>query len=206
MNPKILIALAALAASSPAFADEQPLVKVAVNAGYRVGGSLEDSVSGANHDLDEDASLGLALEFRYGKGEDRYLQLWYSRQESSVSDGVEDHDVDVEYLHFGGTVPVGHFEKAEGYLALGIGATRFSPSGVGADDVTKFSGSLGLGIAFPVSERAAFRLETRGYLTVTDSDSAIFCRSDNGSGFCRIVAHGSTIFQAEVLAGFAVSF
>ena len=58
----------------------------------------------------------------------------------------------------------------------------------------------------PVSEHAAFRLEARGYLTLVDSDTSIFCRSDNGSGFCRIIASGSTIFQAEVLAGFAVSF
>jgi hypothetical protein len=58
----------------------------------------------------------------------------------------------------------------------------------------------------PVSEHVSLRLEARGYLTLMDSDTAIFCRSDNGSGFCRIVAHGSTIFQAEALAGFAVGF
>ena len=114
--------------------------------------------------------------------------------------------MDVEYLHFGGTVPIGEFRKAQGYFAMGIGATRFSPSGAGASDVTKFSGSLALGVSVPLSEHAAFRLETRGYLTLVESDTSIFCRSDNGSGFCRIVANSSTIFQAEALAGFAVSF
>ena len=56
--------------------------------GYRAGGGLEDSVSGDNNDLDDGASLALALELRYGKGEDRYLQLWYSRQGSGVNDGA----------------------------------------------------------------------------------------------------------------------
>jgi outer membrane protein with beta-barrel domain len=206
MAPKILIAFAALLAAPLAQADDPLSTQIAVYGGYRAGGNLEEPVSGDELDFDEGASLAVALEFRFGKGEDRYLQLWYSRQGSSINDGIAEHDVDIEYLHFGGTVPVGEFEKAQGYFAMGIGATRFSPSGVGADDLTKFSGSLGLGISFPVSEHAAFRLETRGYLTLVDSDSSIFCRSDNGSGFCRIVANGSTIFQAEVLAGFAVSF
>ncbi len=206
MALKNLLLLGALLAAPFAFAEDAPLLQVAAYAGYRAGGNLEDSLSGDDHDLDNGASLALALELRYGKGDDRFLQLWYSRQGSSVNDGLADHDVDIEYLHFGGTVPIGDYEKAQGYLALGLGATRFSPSGVGATDLTRFSGSLGLGIAMPVSEHAAFRLETRGYLTLVDSDTSIFCRSDNGSGFCRIVASGSTIFQAEVLAGFAVSF
>ena len=206
MNPKILIALAALLAPPLACADELPFLQIAAHGGYRVGGSLEDSVSGDSVDLDDGSSLALALEFRFGKGDDRYLQLWYSRQSSSVNDGLADHDVDVEYLHLGGTVPIGDMEKAQGYFAMGLGATRFSASDAGAEDQTKFSGSLGLGIAIPVSRRAAFRLEARGYLTLVDSDTSIFCRSDNGSGFCRIIASGSTIFQAEALAGFAVSF
>jgi hypothetical protein len=203
---KILIAIAALVAAPLARADDLPFLQLAAYGGYRGGGGLEDSVSGDAHDLDDGTSLALALEFRYGKGEDRYLQLWYSRQGSSVNDGLADHDVDIEYLHFGGTVPFGDYEKAQAYLALGLGATRFSASGADATDLTRFSGSLGVGIAMPVSKHAAFRLEARGYLTLVDSDTSIFCGSDNGSGFCRIVASGSTIFQAEVLAGFAVSF
>lgn len=206
MTPKLLIALAALMAAPFASADELPLLQLAAHAGYRVGGQLEDSVSGIDNDLDEGASLALALELRYGKGDDRYLQLWYSRQGSSVDDGLVNRDVDIEYLHFGGTVPIGDHEKAQGFLALGLGATRYSPTGVDATDLTRFSGSLGLGVSMPVSEHLAFRLEARGYLTLVDSDTSIFCRSDNGTGFCRIVASGSPMVQAELLAGFAFRF
>lgn len=206
MTARILILLGALLAVMPASADELPFMQLVVHAGYRAGGGLEDSVSGDSNDLDDGASLALALEFRYGRGDDRYLQLWYSRQNSGVDDAGGTRDVDVEYLHFGGTVPIGEHEKAQGYLALGLGATRFSASGADAKALTKLSGSLGLGIAMPVSAHAAFRLEARGYVTLVDSNSSIFCRSDNGTGFCRIIASGSTIVQAEVLAGLAVSF
>jgi len=206
MNGRLPILIVALLAAPAALADEPPLVQVAAHAGYRAGGSLEDSVSGDDRDLDDGAGIAVAFELRYGKGEDRYLQLWYSRQGSGVDDNGGNRDVDIEYLHFGGTVPFGDSDRARGYLAMGIGATRFSPTGAGSSDLTRFSGSLGLGVAMPLSERVAIRLEARGYLTLVDSDSAIFCRSDDGSGFCRIVASGSTIFQAELLAGFAVSF
>ncbi|MGH8134926.1 MAG: outer membrane beta-barrel protein [Steroidobacteraceae bacterium] len=206
MNLKILIAFAALLATSLACADELPFFQVAAHGGYRAGGSFEDSETGESFDLADGTSLALALEFRFGKGDDRFLQLWYSHQSSSINDGVADHDVDVEYLHFGGTVPIGDMEKAQGYFVMGIGATRFSASGTGAEDQTKFSASMGLGLAIPVSRRAAIRLEARGYVTFVDSDTSVFCRSDNGTGFCRIVASGSAIYQAEALAGIAVSF
>lgn len=206
MDARFPIFLALLLAALPALAGERPLVQVVAHAGYRAGGSLEDSVTGDDRDLDEGTSVALAFELRYGRGDDGYLQLWYSRQGSGVNDGGGARDVDVEYLHFGGTVPFAESERSQGYLTLGLGATRFSPSGAGASHLTRFSGSLALGVAVPVSERVALRLEARGYLTVVDSDTAIFCRSDDGSSFCRIIASGSTILQGELLAGFAVRF
>jgi hypothetical protein len=206
MDARFPVLLATLLAAPAALCDELPLVQAAVHAGYRAGGNLEDATTGGSRDLDDGASFALALELRYGKGDDRFVQLWYSRQPSGVDDGSAQLDVTVEYLHLGGTVPIGDNDRFRGYLAAGIGATRFAPSGAAASDLTRFSGSLGFGIAVPVSRRAAFRFEARGYVTLVDSDTSIFCRSDDGSGFCRIVASGSTIVQGELLAGFAVGF
>ena len=39
-----------------------------------------------------------------------------------------------------------------------------------------------------------------------DTDTAFFCKSDDGEGVCRIVASGSTIFQGEALAGILIRF
>jgi opacity protein-like surface antigen len=198
----VVVCLAAPAAQ----ADELPLFQAGLHGGYRVGGSLEDQATGDDRDLEDDSSIAVALELRYGQGDDRYYQLWYSRQSTEVDDGTETHDADVEYLHIGGTLPYGGWERAQPYFAAGIGATRFSASGADTDDRTNFSGSAAFGLEIPLARHAAIRLEARGYLTLVDTDGAFFCRSDDGEGVCRIVASGSSIFQAEALAGILVRF
>jgi hypothetical protein len=124
----IFIAIALLTVAPAVRAEDMTQFQVGLNGGYRVGGSLEDEVTGDDRDLDEASSFAVSLELRYRKGDDRFYQLWYSRQSSSVNDGVENHGVDVEYLHLGGTLPFGGWEHAQPYFAAGLGATRFSSS------------------------------------------------------------------------------
>jgi len=202
----LLAACALLLAALSARAEEPSPFQAALHAGYRFGGSLEDQTTGDDRDFDEGGGFALALELRYKPGDDRFYQLWYSRQASEVADALASYDVDIEYLHLGGTIPIGDRERAQPYFAAGLGGTRFSSSEPGAKDKTRFSGSLALGVGVPLAGHAAFRFEARGYVTAVDTDSAIFCRSDNGTGFCRIVASGSAIVQVEVLAGVAIRF
>lgn len=198
--------LGLLLGTPAALADELPLFQAALHGGYRVGGSLEDADTGDDADFEDGSSFALALELRFAQGDDRFYQLWYSRQGTDVTDGLETHDVDIEYLHIGGTLPFGGYERVQPYFAAGLGATRFSSSSPGADDRTNFSGSMAFGLEIPLAKHAAIRLEARGYLTAVDTDNAFFCRSDGGDGVCRIVASGSTILQAEALAGILVRF
>jgi opacity protein-like surface antigen len=200
-----LTALLALAAAG-ARADEQALFQAGLYGGYRAGGSLEDQETGADRDLEDDSSFAVSLELRYAPGDDRYYQLWYSRQATEVLAGQQTHGADIEYLHVGGTLPFGGWKRAQPYFAAGIGATRFSASGADTDDRTNFSGSAAFGLEIPLARHAAIRLEARGYLTLVDTDGAFFCRADGGEGVCRIVASSSTIFQAEALAGLLVRF
>lgn len=206
MKRSILLGTALLLAASAAQADELTTFQVGLNGGYRMGGSFEDQDTGASRDLDDSGSYAIALELRYGKGDDRFYQLWYSRQSTDMDDGAGTVDVDVEYLHIGGTLPFGGWERAQPYFAMGAGVTRFSASGPDADDRTKFSGSMAFGLEVPLGRNAALRVEGRGYVTFTDTDTAFFCASDNGEGVCRIVASGSTIFQGEALAGILIRF
>jgi opacity protein-like surface antigen len=205
IRPSFIVVTLLLAATAVA-ADELPLFQAGINGGYRVGGSLEDQATGEDRDLDDSSTIAVALELRYGKGDDRFYQLWYSRQATEVDDGLQKHDADVEYLHIGGTLPFGGWEHARPYFAAGLGATRFSASGADTDDRTNFSGSAALGLEIPLAKHAAIRLEARGYLTLVDADTAFFCRSDGGAGVCAIVASGSSFFQAEGLAGILVRF
>jgi opacity protein-like surface antigen len=206
LNRTTLILIALLAAAPIARADDLPQFQVGLNGGYRMGGSLEDQETGEDRDLDDAGSYAVSLELRYGKGDDRFYQLWYSHQSSSVNDGIENHGADVEYLHIGGTIPFGGWEHAQPYFAAGLGATRFSTSAPGADDSTHFSGSAAVGLDVPLGENVAIRFEARGYATFVDTNTAFFCKSDNGEGVCRIVASGSTILQGEALAGILVRF
>lgn len=200
----ITILTASFLLSPLAQAAERTNFQVAPFGGLRMGGSLEDAETGDGRDIEEAASFGVALELRYGQ-EDRWWQLWYSRQGSEIRSPDGTLDLDVEYLHFGGTVPINDEGRVQSYLSAGIGATRLTP-GSGLDDSLEFSGSLGVGLSVPLSERVALRFEARGYLTVVDADSSIFCSSVNGEGACRIVASGSTLFQAELLAAIAFGF
>jgi opacity protein-like surface antigen len=198
--------LVLLAAAPLARAADAPAFQAALHGGYRTGGSLEDGASGEERDFDDGGSLALALELRYARGDDRFYQLWYSRQSTDFTDATGSHDADVEYLHVGGTLPFGGWERAQPYFAAGLGATRFSSSAPESDDRVRFSGSAALGLEIPLAAHAAIRLEARGYVTAVDSNSAFFCKSDGGGGVCAIVASGSTIVQGEALAGILVRF
>jgi catechol 2,3-dioxygenase-like lactoylglutathione lyase family enzyme len=140
------------------------------------------------------------------RDEDRWWQLWYSRQGSAVRSPSGNVDVDVEYLHVGGTAPVNDEGRVHSYVAGGIGATRFVPAGAGLDDAVEFSASLGIGLKMPLSDRVALRVEARGYLTVLDADTSIFCKVEYGEGGCAFVTTGSTLFQAELTAAIAFGF
>lgn len=125
------IAIALLCAAPLAQAAESPRFQVGLHAGYRAGGSLEDMDSGDDRDVDEGEAFAIALEMRHPDYPDRWFQLWYSRQSTVVEDELVDHDVDIEYLHLGGTIPIGSYGKVQPYFSAGLGATRFSPSGPG---------------------------------------------------------------------------
>jgi hypothetical protein len=199
--------IAALLLAAPAARAEAPtMFQVGLLGGYRTGGSLEDRETGDDRDFEDGSSFAVSFEVRYAKGDDRFYQLWYSRQATEVDDGIQTFDADVEYLHIGGTLPFNETEHVKPYFAAGLGATRFSASGPGTDDQTGFSGSAAFGLEIPLARHAAIRLEARGYLTAVDTEGAFFCSSNDGEGVCRIVASGSTVFQAEALAGFLVRF
>lgn len=206
MKPRLAITVLFALVAGTAGAEQPPGFQAALHGGYRFGGSLEDAETGEDRDFDDSESFALALELRYGKGDDRFYQLWYSRQATEVGEEPAVFDADIEYLHVGGTLPFGGWERAQPYFAAGLGVTRFSSSEPDTDDRTRFSGSAALGLELPIGARAGIRLEARGYLTAVDTDSAFFCKSDNGEGVCRIVASGSAIFQTELLAGILVRF
>lgn len=193
----------ATAAESPRF-DVTPLI------GYRAGGSFDrvDPESSAESSVDLDDGLSYGFDVGLYRDDVSFYQLLYTRQESgfeSSDAALGSVDLTTEYLQFGGTLLFGEETWYVPWMSLTIGAARFDPSGGGYDSETKLSATLGGGMRLPFNERVAANLGVRGYLTLVDSDTEIFCVG-SGDLNCLVRTSGSTFFQGEAFLGLSVSF
>jgi opacity protein-like surface antigen len=178
--------------------------------GYRGGGNfdLEGSTTANEVDLDDHGSFGLAVNLFPDGDKTQSYELLYSRQQTNVakSSPLAPFDLNVEYLHLGGTLLLNDELPVRPYIAGGLGLTRFSPqTGDGGDD-SRFSFSLGAGLKLPVTRHFNVRLEARGFLTLVNSDSAFLCASGSQGGTCVIRVKGESFFQYELMAGAAFVF
>jgi hypothetical protein len=184
-----------------------------VYAAYRDGGSFTDVTTGSSLPIEASgawaASLDLSLDPRAGT----QLQIYVSRQSSDVDarnatqptpPGTSlpaKFPMTVTYAHVGGTAFLAQKIGQGVYLAGGIGATLFEPDLDGLANELRASVSLALGYQLPLGERLALRFEARGYATLVNSDSALFC-----SGGCVISIKGNTVTQGEVQLGLSFRF
>jgi opacity protein-like surface antigen len=182
------------------------LYEITPFAGYRLGGDFNLANSRQRADLDDHGSFALSVAVRRD-GWSQY-ELLYARQETQLErdSPLAPLDVNVEYLHLGGTLDadVESDFPLQPYILGGLGITRMTLQS-GSDD-TRFSFSLGGGLRVPVTPRFNIRLEARGFLTLVDSNSAVFCASGSFGGVCSIRAKGSTFTQFELMAGAAFAF
>lgn len=176
----------------------QPKLEVTPFASYRAGGQF----IGANGNvLDVEASNGLALAINWRTAEyGKQYELLFSRQDSKTDAGSP-VNMQVEYLHLGGTVDLGaEGERVLPFAVGGIGATRFSPP-AGLSAATRWSMNLGGGVRVPLTEYVRLRVEARGYLTWMGGQANLFC-----AGGCVLTAKARTFFQYEALAGVSIGF
>lgn len=207
--PRLLVAaLTCLCLSVPAFAnDSEARFEITPFAAYRVGGTFDDAESEAELELAESSAWGFIVNGAVQSNTE--WEVLYARQSTDVdASGIvvpqSDLDIDVDYLHFGGTY-LFDGERVRPFIAMTIGATRFDPGLSGADARTYFSGSLGAGWKFRLADHIGLRLEGRGYGTLIDSNSRLFCVSDGG-GACLITLEGRILTQWEARAGLTIRF
>lgn len=192
--------LAAEADSAPAARTASPW-SLSVLGGFRDGGRFALPDADSRVDIDGAGSFLVAVNLR--QSTDRYYELFYGRQSTDLG-GEPDLDLSIEYLHVGGLLefPQGGFST---HFGGGLGVTRIDVSGRGLGSETRPSLSLNGGIQVPLGERLSFRLETRGYLTLTDGDRELFCQVDGGAE-CLVAYRGDTLFQIEAVAGLRFRF
>ncbi len=136
---------------------------------------------------------------------DRDLELFYSQQQTRLGEASSNvpnsdlFDLDIHYLHLGGTVLSQARHGWQGFLSGGLGLSHFSPALGGAAAENRVSMSLGLGARWMPTERVGLRLESRLYGTLFNSNTAIFC-----SGGCQLSVSGDLLSQYAIFAGVVV--
>ena len=191
-------ALLTLAAATPAAAQNS----LAVYGGYRGGGSFEqDSSPQSSIDIKSSASGALAFNFAVDAARQGQVFVSYQSTDLEASSTTPKVPLTITYLHFGGT---NYFDGAIGrgaYVAGGIGATWMSPSLNGLSSEVRPSLNLGLGFEWPISGALSFKAELRGYFTLINSNSSLFC-----SGGCVVAIKGDGLTQVEGLLGLNLAF
>ena len=174
--------------------------------GYTLGGKLKDSDTDESLKFDDSASYGFILGLRdESKAGGAFYEILYSHQSTNlkVDDGLfsseQRFDVDVNYLHIGGRYgPEG--ATFNPYVVAGVGVAYFDPKH--GDSETKFSFSIGGGVNVPLSEHIGLRFEGRGFGSVFENNSSIFCNNNQ----CLIKTKGDVLWQFTGFSGVVFSF
>ena len=170
--------------------------------GYRGGGSfLTDTEPSQSPNLRSAVAGSVAVDWAVDSV--RQVQLFASYQSTDIaaSSSTPQVPLTVSYLHLGGT---NYFEGAIGrgaYVVGGLGATRMSPGLSGLSAEIFPSMNLGLGYQWPIAGPVSLRMELRGYFTLVNSSSRLFC-----SGGCVVAFKGDGFTQVEGLLGLNVAF
>ena len=184
-----------------------------VYAAYRDGGSFTDISTGSRLPIEASAAWAASLDLSLDPRAGTQLQIFVSRQKSDVDARQATQPMPpaaplpakfpmtVTYAHIGGTAFLDKKIGQGTYLAGGIGATLFEPDLEGLANELRPSISLAIGYQLPLGERLALRFEARGYATLVNSNSALFC-----SGGCVISVKGNTVTQGDVQLGLSFRF
>lgn len=206
----VLLTLVTVVTMAPASA-EAPRFEVTPFAGARVGGGfdVQDTTTGDENsvDLDSSGSFGVDLGlYAHARG---FYELLYSSQKTSLDardPALRGVDVRIDQLQIGGTAFFPQDQFFVPYVSLAIGAAFLQPQQGPYDSETKFSASLGAGLRFPVSDHVGVTLGLRGYLTVLQADTGLFCLSDAEGASCLLESSGDTFFQTEAQLGLSLAF
>jgi opacity protein-like surface antigen len=176
--------------------------------GFRGGGEFIDNTNNQKHTLESSEVYGLILSWPYERGKN--IEVYYSHQSTQLNsisttepapNDVVNIPITIDYLHIGGTAPISDEEKLKTFVTGGLGFTYSSPDYSGAQSDLRASFSIGIGLKWPMTERIALRLETRGLATLYNNNSAIFC-----NGGCALSVNGNLFLQGEVFAGLGFTF
>jgi hypothetical protein len=185
-------------ASAPAFAQTR---EIAPLIGVQGGGTVE--VNQLNTSLDPSAAFGVMLSFDRGRGRKLDLVAIGQHTKAERNDPFEppaSAGVSVEHFHIGGRYIFDPDARTQPYVAATIGLTR-----IAINELYSLYPSIafGGGADFRITRTLLFRLDGRGYTTLTQTSANVSC--DN-SGTCAGTASGRTFTQVSLTTGLVVRF
>lgn len=175
--------------------------------GYTWGGTIfADTTPVFRQDVDAQSSANVGLNFGLPLGNSSMkLELMVDHQSTTLGHGGELFvpgnqvaDFAVTYYQAGLQIPFAQSRTATPYLVVSLGGATLDPQVQGATSSTRFAGSFGGGVKFPINYMFAVRVEGRGFWTDVprgSRDNCFFgCSTD----------HSFT--QGQVNLGFVFSF
>jgi len=203
-----ILLLATAAQGQELGANEIPRFSLTPFGGYTFGGEFEDEDGSLVVEVDDAAHFGLIFNIR--ESQNTQWEIFYARQEteadtSEVSATQPVVDIDVQYLHLGGTY-VADGDRTRPFLAAGIGGTRFDPGPLTFDSENFFSFGIGAGWQLQPTDRLGLRLEGRLLGTFLRSDSALFCETGVDENVCAIAADSDMYWQFQTSLGVVFRF
>ena len=185
-----LLALVAVLLAVPVHAGG---VEITPFVGGRFGGTVTESGTNRDRDLDDAASFGLVFDLAV-KEPGAFIEILWSHQETEVASSRGVFDLALDSVHVGGLFRWEE-RQVQPFLNGGFGLTLFNGEGTEAH----LSVTLGTGFRVPLGRRAAFRFDARGVGIVDSGRGGIFC-----SGGCLAAVSVAGTFQGEVTVGFSV--
>jgi len=170
--------------------------------GYRFGATLLDAQP-SDDDLDIQAAKNWGFIIGRNANQQARYELLYSHQGSVLTDRTDPgnaFDLEIHYLQLGGTLDVGH-DTWTPFVSGGVGMSYIKPDGVRQNNETNLSLSLGGGVKWSPSPHLGLRLEIRGYGTLAEDGSGLFCASG-----CELQARGDLLPQYETNLGLTFHF
>lgn len=202
------LALANVSHGQKPTANELPQYSLTPFGGYTFGGEFRDEEDTVSVEVDDAAHFGLIFNIR--ESANTQWEFFYARQ-SSEADTSEVSateplvDIDVHYLHLGGTY-VADGNRARPFLAATVGGTRFDPGPLSFDSENFFSFGIGAGWQLQPTDRLGMRLEGRVLGTVLRSDTELFCQTGPDQNVCAIKSEGDIYWQFQTSLGLVFRF
>ncbi|MDN2661997.1 hypothetical protein OW492_01245 [Psychromonas sp. 14N.309.X.WAT.B.A12] len=202
IHQKVISTLLLTALSSPVFAErlvepesayDNDYISVTGFLGARIDLKYNDGSELQDSQRETHFAQALALNWSYAENSEGELLL------SNSKSSVNDIELNLQHLHFGGRILFQDISPFSTSIALGIGGTRISESESEVDTSYAFSASAAVGMRYQLSQHFALRSDFRVYGTLLrEGHTESFCSGDDCSD--------GYLIEAELLAGIEYKF